>query len=376
MLSESVPTNILETYISGRCDRQSISAMVETFSSTQKLSVNGNQLNRFRYTSIRIDARPPFLSFKFIEERLESTVKSKFPSLDFDAVLDDLTLKLTCLRNIIYSIKVIDCVCDCAVWNGLRLQCMMMLFLNYTFEVCSVDLVAMATNNDEIELTVIDTGGGEAIWKGETVLKCSRQASTDISGATATLEMKVPSSKSGLYQSKALQPKQQLLGQPMGLRSKLSYLTDIFSVCVMSHPNDRYYLSERVTDAKKFCLRLLLMCCGDFSSDDWIALMQDNTPLVDLYDEDDAEHQISNDPSVSDFLTNRSGTAAAAGPVTSSRTKVDAGHKMHDVACNDFGEEYERRLAEYADMLRWEAKCLGRSYLGFDELQHHNGLKS
>ena len=84
--------------------------------------------------------------------------------------------------------------------------------------------------------------------------------------------------------------------------------------------------------------------------------------------------------SIPGFLAYRSVTATVAGRVTRSQTKVDGDHKMRDVACGTFGyeeeEAHERRLAGYADVLRWEAKCLGYNYLGFDELQHHNSLMS
>lgn len=112
MLSESIPTNILATYISGQGDRQTISAIAEIVSSTQNTSAGGRRLNQFQYTSLLLKTRPPFLSFKFNEERLENTVKSKYPSSDFDAVLENLTSKLTSLRSIIYSIKLIEGVCD------------------------------------------------------------------------------------------------------------------------------------------------------------------------------------------------------------------------------------------------------------------------
>ena len=240
------------------------------------------------------------MSFKFVEDRLETTVKSKFPSLDFENVLENFTSKLIRLRNIIYSIKVVGGISDGAVWNEMRIQCMMMLFLNYIFDVCFVDFVVTAANNDEIELQVIDIDDQPAVWKGTTDLKCSHRESTAISEATATLEMKMPFNNSDprLFKSKALQPKQQLLGQAMGLNSKLSYLTDIFAVSVMYHLNEGYYLSERVTDARKFCLRLLLMRCGDLSSEEWISLMDNDTCPVDLSDDDGAEQQVSSDSSV------------------------------------------------------------------------------
>lgn len=134
-----------------------------------------------------------------------------------------------------------------------RIQCMMMLFLNYTFKTFFVNLVAIAAKNDEIELMVTNHEEIEEKWKGTTDLKCCHQSSSDIREATATLEMKVPSDipDPRLYNSKG-----QLLGQAMGLKSRLSYLPDIFSVPVMTiiHLNERYYLSERAIDEKKFCL--------------------------------------------------------------------------------------------------------------------------
>ena len=307
---------------------------------------------------------------------------SKCPHVvDFDAVLGDLTSKLTSLRNIIYSIKVVEGVSDTAIWSEYRIQLMMILFLNYVFRTLSVNLEATIAN-EFIELTVKNNLGIEQKWKGKTDLKCTHPASPDIKDATATLEIKVPFNTSDprLYHSKALQPKQQLLGQAMGLRSKLSYLTDIISVSVMHHLNDSYHLSQSVTDAEKYCLRLMLMCCGDLGRDEWTNLMQPCNEEVDLMEEDDVEHQTSDDSSIPKLPNNLSVPATAAGPFTRSPKKVDGGHKLHDVACSSFGDENgearELQLAEYADMLRCEAKCQDRRYLGFDELQQHNCLKS
>ena len=68
---------------------------------------------------------------------------------------------------------------------------------------------------------------------------------TSSNKAAATFEKKVPFADNGsrLHHSKALQPKQQLLGQAIGLLQELddtnahtlSYLTDIFAICVMYH---------------------------------------------------------------------------------------------------------------------------------------------
>ena len=169
-------------------------------------------------------------------------MKSKLPFLDFDVVLLDLIEKLMRLRNIIYSIKVAKNLIDGAVWSEMRIQCMMMLFLNYTFSVCCNDLTATAANRNEIELKVPgDEDHLDAIWKGYADLKCSHRDSTDFEESIATLEMKVPFNVSGskLFKSKALQPKQQLLGQAMGVKqeherpSDLSFLTDIVAISVL-----------------------------------------------------------------------------------------------------------------------------------------------
>jgi hypothetical protein len=47
--------------------------------------------------------------------------------------------------------------------------------------------------------------------------------------------------------------------------------------------------------------------------------------------------------------------------------------KEHDTGCSTFGYEEEKEwMEDIAHMLRWEAKCLGYSYLGEDNLQQHN----
>lgn len=295
------------------------------------------------------------------------------------------------LRNIIYSIKVAKNIIDGAVWSEMRIQCMMMLFLNYTFSVCCNDLIATAANRNDIELKVAgDEDHLDAIWKGSADLKCSHRDSTDFEESIATLEMKVPFNVSGskLFKSNALQ-QQQLLGQAMGVKqeherpSDLSFLTDIVAISVMYRCGNEYYLSERVTDAKGYCLRLLLLCCGDLSSAEWSNLISDDTVAVDLSDEDDVDHHFTQDSSDHKLEADRSATKAATGPVTRSKAKGAgdgaSGNRIHDVKCGFFGfgeDAHYRRLAEMTAMLRWEAKCLGHQYLGFEEIQQHNSLIS
>ena len=141
-----------------------------------------------------------------------------------------------------------------------------------------------------------------------------------------------------------------------------------------------------MTDAKGYCLRLLLLCCGDLSSAEWSDLISGDTVAVDLSDEDDVDHHFTQDSSNLKPDADRSATAAATGPVTRSKAKGAGdgarGNRIHDVICCffGFGEDEEdahyRRLAEMTAMLRWEAKCLGHQYLGFDEIQQHNSLIS
>ena len=102
-----------------------------------------------------------------------------------------------------------------------------------------------------------------------------------------------------------MQPKQQLLGCAMGLRQQynqqlidqavmciteppppsrnynLSYLTDMFALSVMYHVEGTAYLSKRVTDAKAFCMRLLLMC-HEFSPDEWNKIRLPGAVAVDI----------------------------------------------------------------------------------------------
>ena len=111
-----------------------------------------------------------------------------------------------------------------------------------------------------------------------TGLKCCHVGSICIQDAVATIEMKRPYSKTGIFQNPALQPKQQLIGQTLALTQmklcdyKLSFLTDIFALSVMFHVHGKVNLSRRVTDGKAFCLRLLQMFCN-LGDQNWAGLI-------------------------------------------------------------------------------------------------------
>jgi hypothetical protein len=120
-------------------------------SSTQVSSVGGTKrLSTFEYSSISLLSRPDFQSFRFDEAKLKTFVASKLPLLDFDSVLLDLTEQLTMLRSIIYSIKWVIGVSSGAVWNEKRIQCMMAMFLNYTFATCNVEMKARAAGSSNV----------------------------------------------------------------------------------------------------------------------------------------------------------------------------------------------------------------------------------
>ena len=336
-------------------------------------------LNKFQYNSISLSHRPEFLSFKFNDGILEEILAPKFPSIDFHQVLDDLALKLTKLRCIMYSSKWIH---ECSVLKESRAQCIMQLFLMDFFLACAPSMEVAAANDDLIELTVIthDNPVESVKWSGSTDLKCSQIGSMTIKEATATLEMKTPFNRAGLYSTTAMQPKQQLLGYAMGLKEidtsclyKLSYLTDFFAISVMYHVEKKAYLSERVTGAKGYCLRLLLMCCGDLSIGELTQLLGVEAHPIVLDDIDDTVPPPSNvDPSAYR-------SATARGPVTRSQKNGGGAHEKQ-VACGSFRceeeEAHEQRLVEYTDVKRWQAKLQGCKFLGLEEMWQHNRIMS
>ena len=298
----------------------------------------------------------------------------------FQTFLTDLTVRLTNLRRIIYSIKWVEDADPSAKWVELRVQGMMQLFLNDTFErwVTSDEdaILATAANSNLIELSVTDPNEQEVKWSGYSDLKCGLKGS-DILSSTATVEMKVPFTSS-LCHSKGLKPKQQLLGQAIGRwkmtctpgtpSHTLSFLTDVFALSVMYFDGKTAYLSKRVTSAREFCLRLLLMCCS-LSEDIWENLMAEEGRLgVNLTDENE-EGEVGKDDRQRGAVTR-----SQIERVTGGNKKIsEEDDKENVMACNTIGweeeEACERRREELSAMLRWEAKCLGVQFLGSDELQ-------
>ena len=341
-------------------------AVAEIVSLTKNTTTNGTKhLSKFQYSSLHPTIRPPLFSIKFDEHGLENFLKVKLPLLDFKVALPDLITKLTELRCILYSIKWVKAY----NWNEKVIQFMMILFLNYMFETYKLEIIALVAINDPIELTVTDGNDIELEWTGRKDIKCCRkvQISTDeantneiiineavdernINNAFATLTVKVTFNSTGstLYKSRALQAKQQLFGDAMGLNQqsgqpgKLSYLTDLVAIAVMYY-QDGAYLSECATDAKAYCLRLLLMCCGDISSEEWSQITTNVGP-VDL---SDIKHQTNNGVNNSE---------------------------EYDWYLNDDEDAHERWLEDVADIYRWEAKCQGCAYLGYEEMWQHNAI--
>jgi hypothetical protein len=387
LLNIPVPDVFLTEYCSVRGNRLSELTLQDIASSTNVTSAGGlHRLNAFQYGTIPETSRPRprLLSFSFNQRTLKTMVATRLPFLDFDLFLPDLTEKLKSLRSIIYSVKSIGGLRKSLVWSENTIQMMMRLFLNYTFDKCQCHMIASSANRGEInaiELTVTAPDASTTVWNGFTDLKCCMESTMDINGAISTLEMKVPFDSSGLYRSAAPRPKQQFIGEAMGLLQgspncayNLSYLTDIFAQSVMYYTGVEAYLSNRVTDANEFCLQLLLMCCGDLSSDDWKGLMLADTVIPIDFIVSNEDDIVSNED---DTVSNPE--VASRGPTTRSQTIGGGGHKGN-VACGTFGckqeEAHERRLADFADMQRWEAKCEGFQYLGFEEMQQHNSIMS
>ena len=381
LLGNPVDVTFLEGYCDVRSERQSAAAMEDIVSSTQASSTGGTMvLNRFKYNEIPLWCRPDFLSFDFDENVLETFLSSKFPLLSLRDVLSDLAEKLAQLRCIINSIKWVPGSSANARWSKPRIQCMMMLFLHHTLEACADRMEATVANRDEITLSLklnSDPLDERTLtWKGYADLKCCDQRLTVIGEACATFEMEVPFSRDGLFGSSALKPKQQLLGQAMGLRQassasriyNLAYLTDIFALSVMYHVEGKAYISKRVTDAKAFCLRLLLMC-HNISLDEWKSLMLPGASAVDI-------GMVDSNVSPIDPNSSRTRADEYNRPVTRSVMKSDGNEHARHVIYGTFGceeeEAQERRQPDIAQMLRWEAKCFGHIYLGDQEMKDHD----
>ena len=375
LVKDTLPADELATYCNSQTNRDSTAVVESIASSTRVTSDNvRNQLSAFQFSSILIQNQPELFSFQFTEVYLKHVVMSKLSQLqDFESVLLGLVQKLSRVRCLIYAVYMAN---NLENVKELRAQCMMYLFLEDIFRTCEIAMRASAAQGDDIVLNV-DTDSDEIITiNGFTDLKCCPNRSTDIRDAIATIEMKRPFSKKGLYKTPAFQPKQQFIGQALALMqmapdaSKLSFLTDVFALSVAYHVNGKVYLSRRVTDGKAFCLRLLLMCCN-LSSDDWTKLIGDISVGID-FDEavDPVPHSNGLNPITAERSVTRSVTRENERRVKSNGVSE---RKEHDTGCGTFEweEDEEEWLEDITVVRRWEAKCKGDNFLGEDELRQH-----
>lgn len=392
----SIPVATMNLYCSGRSNQTSLQTVTEIGSSTAKTSAGGTKpLNQFRLMSMS-DDRPGLVLLPFDENSLYDLVRSKCPDPKdrFDTFLSDLTTNLTKIRNIIYSIKVVDGVSKTFSWREDKVQCMMSLFLNYMFTEWDREnnLLATAANGCMISLSV---NSGSLTYRGSTDLMCHLPRSPSVFSAAAIVEMKVPfgTGPSVLFHSKAISPKQQVLGQAMALLASqvplseeeegaprtrcLCYLTDMVALSVLYYVPGKGYLSERVTDAKAFCLRLLLMCC-DLSKEEWSRLLPagPNEEAVDVSEEGDVDIGQVDAASSSSSDAQIGNTSAAPAYNTRGAGSRDANYHQrgtYPTFCGEIGsaeeDAHELRLADICNMRRWEAKCRGVRYLGSEELQ-------
>jgi hypothetical protein len=121
--------------------------------------------------------------------------------------------------------------------------------------------------------------------------------------------------------------------------------------------------------------------CHNFSPDEWDTLILAGASAVDIAVAPAVDiHMV--DSNVSPINSNRSNTREhrRTGPVTRSKKNSDGNENAHRVIHGTFGceeeEAQERRHADIAHVLRWEAKCLGYKYLGDHEMKQHNSIVS
>ena len=146
----------------------------------------------------------------------------------------------------------------------------------------------------------------------------------------------------------------------------------------MYHVDGKLYLSRRMTDGKSLCLRLFLMCCN-LSFRDWAKLIPADCVPVDI-DIDEADNPVPPPNSLDPITAGGSITRSPARDMKERGKNNGASEeKEHGTCCGIFGceeeeeeEKEEKWQEDIGHVLRWEAKCLGYSYLGEDELQLHN----
>jgi hypothetical protein len=280
-----IPHDVMENYCSSRGDRNSFEVVGEISSAQQTTPSGKLNINTSKYAYMNAESRPNFSSFSF------EIVKDKFKNGSFDDFISDLMIKLNKLRSIIYYKTCID---GGGLWSETT---QIQLFIAYLFEKWypygSSHLNIAPANKDSLSINFEES---EDRWGGKADLHCfkSLNVNEDINKSKATFEVKFPFDTKSFYHSKAIQPKQQLLGQSVDLsRNKpsenlytLSYLTDIFAISVLYHIEGIAYLSERVAEPKPFCLRLLLMCC-ELTIEEWNRLIPNELNEVDLIDDNE-----------------------------------------------------------------------------------------
>ena len=371
----------LSTYASGRA-LDSMGAMEEMKSSNQDTLDGTKPLNKFRY-ALMGQNRPMFITWPIDEIALENLIRFKFVHKSFDVFLADLVTQLVKLRSIIYAKTEQDMRWD----ETTSIQPMMELFVAYMLEQWSsrqpgaTHLGVAAANKPQFDIAFKE---GDTSWGGQTDLYCYLEESVDnIYESRAIIELKSPFDLNNLYHSKAVGPKQQLLGQAVGcFRGKqgaryiLSYLTDIFAISVLCHVKGCAYLSRRITEPKAFCLRLLMMC-WDITDDEWNSLFPSERSQVSI--EDDTEVSIppvattslgvAPNPNVTNV---RNGVQNAKGGKSKS-SNCKTGGKKCGVIGDDAEEERARRFEDITNMLQW-SDARHDCTLGVDMLAKHNSV--
>jgi hypothetical protein len=421
LITESIKDygTLLASYINGKTSSDRFSSLSnKQITSSASRDQHAHDLSIFRYVDISNPQQPFFGSFKMDECRLKEIVETKLTGLNFSkdkfqALLADLIEMLDKVRRILY--QHIFASEQLLKWNELTVQKMMQLFLQYMLLKSQSDIeIDPANNSENNKISFIDEGTN-LTWSGYTDIRCTSATieTNNIDDCVTIIEMKVPftNKSSRLFHSTALQPKQQLLGQTMGLfqmkkqyqkfekaegEHVFSYLTDMFALSVMFHVENKVYLSERVTDAEAYCLRLLLMCCK-LTTEEWTSLVGP-CDVIQLDEEekneidDDAESggpRGEEDPSGKGDPTEKRNPTGKGDPNTGSdrmqtrsmnnntnkdgayNSKLGYRYKMVEDFSGD-NEVDEEWFDEFLDMMRWHAGTIGEAYFGAKELYEHN----
>ena len=181
----------------------------------------------------------------------------------------------------------------------------------------------------------------------------------------------------------------------------------------MYHVKDVAYLSKRVTDPRAFCLRLLLMCC-ELANEEWKQLLPVEPIDVDLKENEDeneeknankysssqqqgetigsSNNNNNNNNSNKNNKSNNNNNNNNNNTKNSKKNKKSnnkdnnsssnkkscqiSANKVPEVRYGTFDldeeEAHDRRLRDITNLLRWDAKCKGFTYLCEEELDKHN----